>query len=245
MLLIFTKDSSRHNVATQAPLFLQVKKPLRQRTPERPSTAGARLPVSAPLITQANSENERGAPPRPTTSLGQTTQYIQSSPSSVRPLPASSVAFPTTGITDFSQPPSELSVTKSSVLPTPSDNNNPESHITALEHDHDDEYQMLNKDDIPNVDSESDRPGQKPGGWPKYVSNVRWISGDEKDEKPNFLSRPVKERQQTPTENETQTPLASDKILTTDQESMPIKKGTNRRMLINQSGGSIAVLGLR
>jgi len=140
----------------------------------------------------------------------------------------------------FTQPPSELSVSKSSV-PNPSDDNL-ELHITAVEHEHDDEYQMLNKDDIPSVVGESDRSGQKPGGWPKYVSNIRWISGDEKNEKPNFLSRPAKERQQTLTEEET---LASDKARTTDQESTPINKETKRRMLISQSGGSIAALGLR
>jgi hypothetical protein len=60
-----------------------------------------------------------------------------------------------------------------------------------VERERDDEYQVLNKDDIPTV-SEYDRPEQKSGGWPKQMSNVRWISAVKKDEKPDFQSRSTK-----------------------------------------------------
>ena len=85
----------------------------------------------------------------------------------------------------------------------------------------DDEYHVLNKDDIPKPASEFN---QKPGGWPKQASSVRWISEDQQPllvpsglvtsppigayPKPStqiqpspfarFLSRPAKERKQLP-----------------------------------------------
>jgi len=198
----FHKDSSRHNATEEASLSVRP-----QQTPHRPTTVDAGLPVPAPLVAHASSsDNMRGAliprSPGPKTPLGKP-HHPSLNFVQLAPTPLH------TGITQSIQPPTESEYSTT-----------------------DDEYHVLNKDDIPKLVSEFN---QKPSGWPKQASNVRWISDDQKPTlvtsglvttppigaspksstqiQPSpfarFLSRPAKEPKQSPIDLEPQIVLAS------------------------------------
>jgi len=225
----FYKDRERHNVTEEASLSG------RPQPPQRSTTADAGLPVPAPLVAHASSsDNIKGFIPRSPglKGLGETlgqSHHKDSSLNFVQPAPTH---LPT-GITHSFQPASES-----------------ESGTT------DDEYHVLNKDDIPKVPTDFD---QKPGGWPKQASNVRWISEDQQPllvpsglvtappigayPKPStqpspfarFLSRPAKERKQ---------PQAIDQIPELEDDPKPLQNEAQVRTVLGQFGGPIAVLGL-
>lgn len=225
------EDWSRHNVTEEASLSG------RPQPAQRSTTADAGLPVPAPLVPHASSsDNIKGTliprSPEPK-ALGETLGQLHHKDSSlnfVQPAPTHSPP----GITHPFQPTSES-----------------ESGTT------DDEYHVLNKDDIPKAASEFD---QKPGGWPKQASNVRWISEDQQpllvpsglvaappigaypksstQIQPSpfarFLSRPAKERKQPPI----------DQIPESEDNLKPLQSEAQVRTVLGQFGGPIAVLGL-
>jgi hypothetical protein len=229
MLLTSTKDRSRHNVTEEVSLSG------RPQPPQRLTTADAGLP--APLVAHASSsDNIKGALiPRSSDpkALGQTLGQLHHKDSPLNFVQPAPTHLPP-GITHSFQPASES-----------------ESGTT------DDEYHVLNKDDIPKVASEFD---QKPGGWPKQASNVRWISEDQQpllvpsglvtappigaypksstQIQPSpfarFLSRPAKERKQPPIEQ----------IPELEDNPKPLQSEAQVRTVLGQFGGPIAVLGL-
>jgi len=213
--------------------------------PHKPTTADAGLPVPAPLVAHtSSSDNMRGA-------------LIPRSPGPKRPL-----GMPHHSSLNFSQ-----------LAPTPL-----HTGITpATESEYnttDDEYHVLNKDDIVSEFN------QKPSGWPKQASNVRWISVDQKPTlvtsglvttppivaspksstqiQPSpfarFLSRPTKEPKQLPIDLEPQIVLASkpqtalkqtkDQIPELEDKTKRLKNDAKLHTVLGQSGGPVAVLGL-
>ncbi|KIM43317.1 hypothetical protein M413DRAFT_401390 [Hebeloma cylindrosporum] len=221
------KDWSRRNATEQAPGSVQPR--------QRPTTADAHPPVPAPPVTHAS----------PTDNM-----VISGSPGPKTPRQAypSDSSLPTLnrGIVHPFQPASgsEYGTT-------------------------DDEYHLLNKDDIPQLPS-----NQKPGGWPKQASNVRWISEDERptlvtsglasttptatspksstSSQPSspfarFLSRPAKERKQSPIDIETQMALVNKSQTTLGPKNQVAesedKPKRQLRTVLGQSGGPVAILG--
>lgn len=247
----FHKDRSRHNATAEAPLSVRPQKPPRPQSPQRMTTAEAGVPVPAPLVAHASSSDDnRGTliplSPGPK-ALGQS--YRDS--------------------LNFVQP-----------APTPLHTETTHSFQPASESEYgttDDEYHVLNKDDIPKLVSEFN---QKPdGGWPKQASNVRWISEDQipilatsglvtappigafpkssthiqPSPFARFLSRPAKERKQSPIDVENQAVLSkpqtilgqtNNEISELEDKPKPLKGDAKLRTVIGQFGGPVAGLGL-
>lgn len=242
-------STSRRNVTAEAPLSMRPQKPPRPQSPHKSTTADAGLPVPAPLVTHASSsDNIRGTLISRTPTPKALGQPCHKDPLNfVQPAPTP----PHTEITLSLQPASESEYSTT-----------------------DDEYHVLNKDDIPKLVSEFD---QKPDGWPKQASNVRWISEDQKtvlvpsglvtappigafpspqiqhSSFSRFFSRLAKEQKQPPIDVANQMVLSkpqttvgqtNNQIPELEDKSKPLKSEAKVQTVLGQSGGPVAVLGL-